>query len=99
MDSETEEIYQGLSSLRDQLAPLEDKLLRYLIKYPNKLHPYSELIQAIWSEERSRNELFGLIKTLREKIEMNPSDPRYIINKKGNPEGSYQLYPEGRPDH
>ena len=108
IDEQTEEIYQGLTALRN-LPPLEDKMLRYFIKYPYKRHLYSSLINEIFSTdarddegekfvERTRQDLFPLIRNLRKRIEADTTKPRYIINWTGNPEGGYQFYPEGRPE-
>jgi hypothetical protein len=108
IDDQTEEIYQGLTPLRS-FPPLEDKLLRFLVKYPYKRHSYSALIDEIFSGdaqdasgekfiERTRQDLFPLIRNIRKKIEVNTAKPCYIINWTGNPEGGYQFYPEGRPD-
>lgn len=108
IDAQTEEIYQGLTVLRN-LPPLEDKLLRFFIKQPYKRHTYSVLINEIFAAdardeegekyvERTRQDLFPLIRNLRKKIEMNTSKPRYIINWPGNPEGGYQFFSEGRPE-
>lgn len=108
LDKQTEEVYQGLTPLRS-LPPLEDKLLRVLIKQPYKRHTYSMLIEAIFSNdarnasgekyvERTRQDLFPLVRSLRKKIEVNTAKPCYIINWTGNPEGGYQFFPEGRPE-
>ncbi|MDM8531303.1 hypothetical protein QUF63_09025 [Anaerolineales bacterium HSG25] len=108
IDEQTEVVYQGLTSLRN-LPPLEDKLLRFLVKNPYKRHTYSALIDEIFTGdahgvggekfvERTRQDLFPLVRNLRKKIEVNTASPRYIINWTGNPEGGYQFYSEGRPD-
>lgn len=97
LDEESCDIYQGLSPLRELLTPLEDRLLRFLIENPRRRHPYEDLTVAVWSEERSRNDLFTLVRSLRQKIEVRPSKPHYIMNWKGYREGGYQFYPEGRP--
>jgi hypothetical protein len=97
LDAKTETIYQGMTELKD-LPPLEYNLLRFLIDHPYKPHPYSKLMNTIWAEDRTRNELFLLVRSLRQKIELTLSEPRYLVNRKGNPEGFYQFYPEGRPE-
>jgi len=99
IDDKTGDIYQGLTPLRG-LAPQEDALLRFLIKHPYKRHPYSSLIEEVFDEpfDRTRHDLFPLVRNLRQKIEAKPSDPRYIINYTARPEGGYQFYPEGRPE-
>jgi hypothetical protein len=41
--------------------------------------------------------LYQVIGGLRKKVEPNPASPCYIINWRGQPEGGYQFFPEGRP--
>lgn len=97
LDQKTEEIYQGLTRL-EKLPHKEDLLLRGLIENPYKQRTYDDLAAIIWPEEdipRDKKDIFPLISTLRKKIEVTPSDPRYIINW---PSKGYQFYPEGRPE-
>jgi hypothetical protein len=94
-------VFQGEAPL-EGLTPLEESVLRYLVKHPYKRHTYSDIIEAAWPEADSRegvsNEaLFTQIKGLRGKIEPIPAQPCYIINWKGAPEGGYRSFPEGRP--
>ena len=97
LDEESGEIYQGLSALRELLTPLEDRLLRFLIENPRRRHLYEDLIVAVWSEERSRNDLFTLVRSLRQKIEVRPSKPSYIMNWKGYREGGLPVLPRRTP--
>jgi hypothetical protein len=99
LDEPTDEIYQGLTPLRN-LTPQEDKLLRFLLKYPYKLHTNEHLISEIWGGETisigiTAVNLQGLISDLREKVEATRSEPRYVINQ---PRRGYRFYPEGRPE-
>ena len=94
-------VFQGQTAL-DDLTPLEGSILQYLVNHPNKRHTYSDIIQAAWPEEDSwegvsTEALFTQIKGVRSKIEPIPSQPCYIINWKGTPEGGYRCFPEGRP--
>ena len=62
----------------------------------------SELIDHAWPDEDRRegiadDNLFQVIKKLRQKIEPIPSKPCYIITWRGQPEGGYQFFPEGKP--
>ncbi len=108
LDDKTEDIYQGTTVLRS-LSPLEGKLLRFLLKHPYKRHTYTHLIDEVWASDqrddhgkkfvdRERTDLQMLTAGLRKKIEVNSAESRYIVNWRGNPEGGYQLYPEGRPE-
>jgi hypothetical protein len=98
LDEGTDEIYQGLTPLRN-LTPQEEKLLRFLIKRPYKLHTREDLIGEVWEGAADRIgitpvHLQGLISGLRDKIEVVRSEPRYVINQ---PRRGYRFYPEGRP--
>lgn len=102
LDEKTAILYQGQTSLKD-LTPLEDALLRFLVRHPRARHTYTELIEAVWSDEAntagvSTEALYQVVRGLRRKIEPTPSRPRYIVNWRGKPEGGYQAFPEGRPD-
>jgi hypothetical protein len=94
-------IYQGQTSL-DNLSPLENSLLKFLVSHPHVRHTYTDLIEAAWPEDIhlegvSTEALYQLVRGLRRQIEPTPSQPRYIVNWRGRPEGGYQCFPEGRP--
>jgi hypothetical protein len=95
----TQEIYQGVTPLRN-LAPLEENLLRFLIRRPYARHTKTALIANTWPEQARvtiiDNDLQQLVVGLRKKIDLKP--PRYVVTWTGNPEGGYQFYPEGRPE-
>jgi hypothetical protein len=94
-------IFQGQLPL-ENLAPLESSLLKFLVTHPRIRHTYTELIEAAWPadihrEGVSTEALYQLVRGLRRQIEPAPSQPRYIVNWRGRPEGGYQCFPEGRP--
>jgi hypothetical protein len=101
LDAETGSIHQGPARL-DNLAPLEQSLLTYLLSRPRARHSYTALIETVWPAEVAKegvsNEaLFQVVSGLRRKIEPDPTRPCYLINWRGSPEGGYQCFPEGRP--
>ena len=63
-----------------QLSFKEFDVLLYLIKKPNTVIPKEELFEKIWGQESCGevNTVTVHIKKIREKIEINPSDPQYI---------------------
>lgn len=94
-------IFLGSTPL-DSLAPLEQSLLRFLLEHPRTRHTYTELIEAAWPEEIHREgvtteALYQVVRGIRRKVEPEPSQPHYIVNWRGRPEGGYQCFPEGRP--
>ena len=62
------------------LTPIEYSILRLLMKNPCKVYSTKNLYEAVWQEAAMGSEgaVAVHIRHLREKIEINPSDPRYI---------------------
>jgi two-component system response regulator RegX3 len=66
------------------LKAMEYKLLSYLVKNRNRMIPKDELFRNVWEDSFSdENTLNVHVRRLREKIEENPSEPRYIITARG----------------
>lgn len=62
------------------LTPIEFNILRLLIKHPGRIYSSEQIYEAVWNEAA-----YGADKTvsvhirhLRQKIEINPSEPRYL---------------------
>lgn len=104
LDQETGVFYQGQNQL-DIKAPKEQAILTFLVNNPRHRHTHTDLIEQAWTfdeiyekeEGVSTERLFQIIKKLRKQIEPNSSNPCYIVNWRGEPEGGYQFFPEGRP--
>jgi len=62
------------------LTPSEYGILRVLMQNPGKVYSSAQLYEAVWNETGTGSEsaVAVHIRHLREKIEINPSDPRYI---------------------
>ena len=62
------------------LTPTQFSILRLLMKNPGKVYSTKALYEAVWQEAAlgSEGAVAVHIRHLREKIEINPSDPRYI---------------------
>jgi len=100
-DKQTDNFYQGQKCI-DSLAPLERSILQAMINNPQKRLSYTEIIEDAWPQDTVREgvsteALYQHIKGLRQKIEPHRNHPLYIINWRGQPEGGYQFFPEGRP--
>ena len=68
------------------LTPTEFRLLRYLASHPNRPLSREALIEAVWGYE----EIIGDYRTvdvhmrhLREKLEDDPANPRYLVTVRG----------------
>jgi len=70
---------------RIRLRPTEYRLLHHLMNSPGKLLTHEALLSRVWGREyRDDTQLLRLYVTyLRQKIEADPSHPKYIINERG----------------
>ena len=62
------------------LTPTEYSILRLLMRHPGKVYSTKALYEAVWQEAPfgSEGAVAVHIRHLREKIEINPSEPRYL---------------------
>ena len=62
------------------LTPTEYSILRLLMTHPGKVYSTKALYEAVWQEAAfgSEGAVAVHIRHLREKIEINPSEPRYL---------------------
>lgn len=62
------------------LTPMEYGILKLMMENPNRVYSSDEIYQEVWKDTPLGNEgtVAVHIRHLREKIEINPSDPRYI---------------------
>ena len=74
---------QKIVTLEDEpvgLTPLEFKLLRFLIQHPGQVFSSKELYQQVWGETPLSGDgaVAVHIRHLREKLEIDPANPRLI---------------------
>ena len=62
------------------LTPIEYAILKLLMENPGKVYSSKEIYRIVWQEEPlgAEGAVSVHIRHLREKIEINPSEPRYI---------------------
>ncbi len=62
------------------LTPIEYKILKLLMEHPGKVYSTTNIYEEVWQEPAFGNEgaVAVHIRHLREKIEINPSEPRYL---------------------
>jgi two-component system, OmpR family, alkaline phosphatase synthesis response regulator PhoP len=68
-----------------KLTPTEYKLLQQLAQQPGKVIPHADLLTRVWGPEY-RDEtsyLWVYIRALRQKLELDPSNPRHIVSEPG----------------
>jgi DNA-binding response OmpR family regulator len=69
-----------------ELTPTEFRLLRYLVSHPGRPCSRDALIEAVWgydSDVGSDRTVDVHIRHLREKLEDDPADPRWLVTVRG----------------
>ena len=63
-----------------KLTPIEYNILLLLVKNPGKVFSIEQIYESIWNEEAigADNTVAVHIRHIREKIEINPKEPRYL---------------------
>ena len=62
------------------LTPIEYNILRLLMTHPGQVFSSAQIYEQVWNDPAygSENTVAVHIRHLREKIEINPADPRYL---------------------
>lgn len=61
------------------LTPLEYDILRLLMQHPGKVFSPHELYRRVWHEDPAADNPVAVhVRHIREKIEINPAEPRYL---------------------
>ena len=68
-----------------KLTPIEFDILYLLASNPGKVFSTDEIFEKVWNEKvyEANNTVMVHIRRLREKIETNPSEPKYVHTKWG----------------
>jgi DNA-binding response OmpR family regulator len=67
------------SDLELKLSSKETKLMKFFMEHPNQVFSKEQLYQSVWHDtEVDDNSIMVYIKYLRNKIEDNPSKPKYL---------------------
>lgn len=78
IDDDTKEVTVNGESVK--LTPIEYQILLLLVKNPGKVYSIDEIYENIWNEEAigADNTVAVHIRHIREKIEIDPRNPRYL---------------------
>lgn len=77
LDTESKTVTVDGEAVR--LTPLEYKILELLCRHPGKVFSTEEIYRRVWNDEIvSDNAIAVHIRHIREKIEINPKEPRYL---------------------
>jgi two-component system KDP operon response regulator KdpE len=92
VDLDGRRVYVRASEIR--LTPTEFDLFVYMARHPNRVIPHATLLEAVWGGEshEHREYLRVFVRQLRQKLETDPSNPRYLVNE---PWVGYRFYPTG----
>ncbi len=62
-----------------KLTPLEFKILSLLIRHPGQVFSADEIYERVWNEQPVGTDTIMVhIRNIREKIEINPKNPKYL---------------------
>ena len=62
-----------------KLTPLEFKILALLMKNPGRVFSAEEIYERVWNEQAINTDTIMVhIRKIREKIEINPKEPKYL---------------------
>ncbi|CAK0763506.1 DNA-binding transcriptional activator KdpE [Gammaproteobacteria bacterium] len=67
------------------LTPTEYRLLSYLISHPDSVLTHSQLLKNVWGPSHANDSHYVRVymRSLRKKIEEDPSQPKYLITETG----------------
>ncbi len=62
------------------LTPIEFRILALLMKHPGRIYSSAQIYELVWKEDSrgAETSVAVHIRHLRQKIEINPSEPRYL---------------------
>lgn len=63
-----------------RLTATETKIVELLMRFPGRIFPAEEIYERVWEEPayRVENTVMVHIRRIREKIEINPKEPKYL---------------------
>ena len=63
-----------------KLTPIEYRILLFLVRNQGRVFSINQIYESIWEEEAiaADNTVAVHIRHIREKIEINPKEPRYL---------------------
>lgn len=77
LDTESKSVTVDGEAVR--LTPLEYKIIELLCRHPGKVFSTEEIYRQVWNDDIvSDNAIAVHVRHIREKIEINPKEPRYL---------------------
>ncbi len=78
LDLSTREVFVDGTSI--SLTPKEYELLRWFAEHPRHVFTYDQLLAKFWDGIGDKHTIRVHLSRLREKIELDPDQPRYVTN-------------------
>ena len=72
-----------LSGIDVKLTPREYDLLRLLVAHAGKVLTHKFILREVWGAETDVQYLRIYVRTLRQKIETDPAQPKFIVTEQG----------------
>ena len=66
-----------------KLTPREYDLLRLLVAHAGKVLTHKFILREVWGAETDVQYLRIYVRTLRQKIETDPAQPKFIVTEQG----------------
>ena len=86
-DEETKQIWRDRKDMTRELSGDQYALLVFLCQHPGVLCTKDEIAQAVWPAQSKEGitdgQIYQLVKRVREKVEPDPLNPRYIVTIRG----------------
>jgi DNA-binding response OmpR family regulator len=77
IDTDTKEVSVDGTSIKT--TPIEFKILTLLMKNPGRVFSAEEIYERVWNEQAvSTDTIMVHVRNIREKIEINPKNPKYL---------------------
>ncbi len=77
LNTDTREVILDGKSIR--MTPSEFKILELLIRNPGRVFSAEEIYERVWNEQAINTDTIMVhVRNIREKIEINPKNPKYL---------------------
>ena len=77
LNNDTKEVFVDGNLVK--LTPIEFKILNLLIKNVGRVFSAEEIYERVWNEQAINTDTIMVhVRKIREKIEINPKNPRYL---------------------
>ncbi len=79
LEVDEDKVEVRVDGVKVKVTPMEYKILLLLIKTPGKVFSAEEIYEKVWNEKAVNTDTIMVhVRNLREKIEYNPKEPKYI---------------------